>query len=259
MRTPSLVPGLPFKENATVLPGDARVHTFERQPYNWTSTVSAEIRQLEVAELLARLKDPSGAAINNQRYFNGIHEAGLGPKVDKMLVMAAIDFAIEHDLVGGDKSVAINVFQASATPEFFDEIKLFLNNRGLQPNDIVIELLEHETEITEAQVDAISYGQGHLGFHFALDDVDPRNDHDRKRVAAFGDSCDFLKLRREVARDCKNGIYPEDQYEADIAKITESLSLCIVAEGVPRQHQYRMSARIGATQSMFGDLAPLAY
>ena len=236
----------------TGLPGAATVLAYRSEPYHWTES-AGPIREIEIAELLVSLAGPDGAAIKNPKYFEAVHAAGLEAEVDKRIVPAAIDYAVENDLIGGNQVIAVNMFQASATPEFFDLVSERLSFHGLGTDQIMLELLEHQTEITNKHIEAVAYGRS-LGLNFALDDVDPRDPHDRERVRLFAPFCNIIKIKREVMRDVRNGLYDADQFEADLASLTEGQDVLVLAEGVPRKNHSEMPFSVNATQSMWVDL-----
>ncbi len=247
------------------LPEGALVTKFRPEPYNWTLS-AGPIQEIEISELLVTLVRPDGSTINNQKYFEAVHAAGLEAKVDKLLILAAIDFAVENDLIGQitigqnnehkvDRIIAVNVFQASFTRDLIDTVVERLAYHGLTPGYLMTEKLEHKTEITAAQIDAVEYGHS-LGLNLAIDDVDPRDPHDRDRVRVFGPYANIVKVKREVMRDVRNGLYDPLQFEADLASMIEGHSVLVVAEGVPRKHHDRMPLSVNATQSMWGDLPP---
>lgn len=253
-----LAPALkkPFiASSAPELPDNVTVHHFSAEHYRWTTTAGDEAQGVAIAELLVRMAHADGTPVNNQKYFVRQHQAGNEIEIDRKIVPAAIDFATKNDLIGGDKVIALNIFQASVSREMFEDVVDHLAEHELGAGHILFELLEHPTPITSSHVAAVAYGN-RLGFNFGIDDVDPRNPHDQERVRQFAPYCVILKIKREVMRDIRNGLYSPEQFEEDLGHMIGNNELLVVAEGVPRAHQPQMPPRVNATQSMFGDLAP---
>ena len=234
------------------LPGDAIVTGYRPQAYHWTAS-AGPMRELEISELLVTLARPDGSPIKNPAYFEAVHAAGQEAEADKRIIPAGIDYAVENNLVGENKRIALNMFQDSATREFMDDIAARLAFHGLSADKVMLELLEHKTPITLAHIDAVEYGRS-LGLNFALDDIDPRDPHDRERVRLFAPFCSIIKIKREVMRDVRNGLYDDAQFEADLEALTDGHPVLVVAEGVPRSHHGVMPASVNATQSLWGDL-----
>jgi len=236
------------------LPGNAVVQGFRPERYNWTSR-AGPVDEIEIAELLVSLVAPDGTPISNQAYFEAVHAAGRSAEVDALIIPAGIDFAFQNGLIGNNQVIAMNMFQASATFELFDNVYKRLAKYQLCPDDVMIELLEYKTEITQEQIDAVAYGH-ELGLGFALDDIDPRDPHDRERVAKFAPYCNVLKIKREVMEELEQGTYPRAQFEEDVAALAGNHNVLIVAEGITRALHSRMPFIVSATQSMWGELPP---
>jgi EAL domain-containing protein (putative c-di-GMP-specific phosphodiesterase class I) len=121
-------------------------------------------------------------------------------------------------------------------------------------SSFLFEILEHQTEITQEMHEALDLAVK-LGFPIALDDIDLRIPFDRERVFEFGDRCQIVKLRREVIRDYRNGLYPT--LPEDLHMLTQKCDVLILAEGVPFQLQDQVSnLPVSATQSMHDKVRP---
>lgn len=235
------------------LPGGARIASFEAQHYQAvTRDGEKEGNHPHIAEMLVRLEAVNGGKVNNQKFFESVHAAHLGAQVDRVIIRAGIDHAIEHGYCSARGSnglrPAFNVFQSTMSEKFVMDVAEQLDKKGMDPGSVVLELLEHQTNFTKKQRDGMILATT-VGITLALDDVDPRLEWDRNRMNQLAPSCAIVKLRREVLRDVNNGVYPREQFELDMQELSRGLNFQLVAEGVPKAHQDRMPHCVHYTQS----------
>lgn len=235
------------------LPGGVYILGYIPQAYNWTPQ-AGELREIKIAEMLVSLCDAQGKKVKNQGFFEGVHARGDEARVDKQIILSGIEYGIKHGLISPTAVAAFNVFPASLTKELVLDIKMKLSGHGMPASSFLFEILEHQTEITQEMHEALDLAVK-LGFPIALDDIDLRIPFDRERVFEFGDRCQIIKLRREVIRDYRNGLYPT--LPEDLHMLTQKCDVLILAEGVPFQLQDQVSnLPVSATQSMHDKVRP---
>ncbi len=227
------------------LPGDVTIVGYESQPYRMIDGTGHAPDREVISEQLVRMLHADGRKVNNQRFFESVHQMGIGPLVDETLLLAGIDYAVADGQFKDGKTAAYNMFTQSLDEGLLMKVGVRLANHGLDNRRIVIELLEYETPITRRYTQAVEFGHK-IGMRFVLDDVDPRESHDRYRVAVFGKHCEGIKMRREVMRDIENGTYQRKDLERDLAQLLLGKHLYIVFEGVPESRQHELKDDISS-------------
>jgi EAL domain-containing protein (putative c-di-GMP-specific phosphodiesterase class I) len=176
--------------------------------------------------------------------FLGAHEIGRGSEMDRHIVFRALNCALENDLF----PVAINVYLESAmNPEFVSNVLSYCDRHNIKTSDVALELLEHgKAPDLKADFSALKLATRN-GVRLALDDVDPREEGHRERLARLGPDCDIIKLDKKVAWAYEKGAYPE--LAAYVRGIKDRFnSPFIIAEGVHTDSIVVRDMPIDATQ-----------
>ena len=237
------------------LPGGAELTGFRAEPYKDLSRSGPE---QPIHEMLADLAHPEQNH-NNETYFKGIADQGLGHQVDRHIIFKALDAARERNLF----PVAVNIYLESALDhDFIDNVLDYLTHHKIDPRNLVLEILEHDNPSSSLDFSAMEKGRK-AGIRYAIDDYDPRRSltvdgvqrEDTLDVLA-ANGCTFVKLDKNVMWAYKSGRYPE--LPDVVAKIRHNYPhLKIIAEGVSLTYlQQNQHLAFDASQnSGWGDLA----
>lgn len=218
-------------------------------------------------ESLCHPTDASGKRYSIANISKLAYECGLSKTFDIMTSSLGIKKAVKT----GKIPITINISVESALdPEFFDEIYKRVLKRGLNPKDIIFEILEHDVEL-DADISHL-HALKRQGYRFALDDFGKGQSHDN-RLEVFGDIIDFIKIDGPYVRAYleetyhyksapnKNLLY----YPNDLADILEKIEkkglghIPIIAEFVQNMKEIEKLVPLGVTGYQSRDLKPKAF
>ena len=218
-------------------------------------------------ESLARPIDNDGKRYSISNISNLFYEKGLGVQFDTVTSSMGMKCA-------ENKPITLNIsVQSALNPEFFDGIKTRMEKNGLNPEDIIFEILEHDVD-PKANVEHLQALKNE-GFRFALDDFSISlkdktvSKENMNRVAAFGHIADFAKIDGPIVRALfeetyatqnrhgKNKTYTNLDFEITLHMIEASLpNAQIIAERVYNTKEANILFEKGITGVQGWDLKP---
>lgn len=149
-------------------------------------------------EALLRPEDKDGKKYSIARISQLFYDEGLAIEFDTVSSSLGLKAA-------KNKPVTLNVsVDTVLTPSFFDAIQTRMQRLGLNPQDVIFEILEHDVN-PDANIKHLERLQ-YQGFRFALDDfLLSKNDktiskESRNRIAAFGEIASYVKIDGPLVR-----------------------------------------------------------
>ncbi len=159
---------------------------FRMEPWHDVSLRSA-FSVGAISEMLLHVIRPETSDVNIRWAISAIYESGMAKELDQIIVASALQQAEAQR----GFPVAINISPESACHrDFWKELAPVLANYS--PHNLIFELVEEEYIPGEKEL-AVMAAARKMGYRFALDDVE-NNPRDEKRIEAFSDYIDFIKI-----------------------------------------------------------------
>ncbi len=158
-------------------------------------------------EALARPKDETGYNFPIHTIANQFYDENLSEEFDLLTCSMGMEFATKRPL-------SLNVAVKSIlNPSFCNQLEEMTKNYGLNNDDIIIEILEHDVALN-ADISHL-HEMKKRGFRFALDDISysPKDKatskENRNRITIFSSICEFAKIDGPLIR-----AYLENGYDS---------------------------------------------
>jgi diguanylate cyclase (GGDEF)-like protein len=201
--------------------------------------------RVEAIEALARWKRTGRELLLPTSFIPLADEVGLMVEIGRSVVREACSHARswqgllpEHD----DLTVNVNLAPTELhDPALVEAISAVLNETGLAPNRLVLEITELATTHRSEDVLAVLVGLRQLGVRIALDDYGAGNSSlSRLRQLPF----DMLKITRSFVAGVAER--SEDrEFVAAVVSMATAMGMDVVAEGIETAAQARVAAELG--------------
>jgi diguanylate cyclase (GGDEF)-like protein/PAS domain S-box-containing protein len=194
------------------------------------------------AEALVRLFDENGNVIGPDAFIPLAEETGLIHLLGKQVLRKSCEFVAKCNTKGVDLKVAVNVAAKQlADPGFATEVKQIIDEAGILPSSIELEVTEsalmHDFEQTRTILNSLAS----LGVTIALDDFGTGYSS-LSYLRQF--PLNVLKIDRSFVIDMDKEQQAYDIVTA-IVQLALSLDLTIVAEGIETKAHYDSLQELG--------------
>jgi diguanylate cyclase (GGDEF)-like protein len=206
--------------------------------------VALATREITGVEALVRWRHPTRGLIGPSDFVQLAEETGSILPLGRWVLAESCRQAVEWSAVsamGSDLTMSVNLSaQQLQEPTFVDDLKAILDETGLQPRQLVLEMTEtvmfHDTTTTLSRLEAIR----DLGVRIAIDD--------------FGTGYSSLgylrRFRVDILKIAREFIGPADREEewafaSAIVALGRSLGVTIIAEGIEDAGQLRRLRELG--------------
>ncbi len=207
------------------------------------SMASGEIRSFET---LARLENPQNGLLGPVEFLHVAQSLGIMPDIDFLAMQAALDLKVRLNAMSIQSvNISFNVSPAAlAHPDFMANLDCGLTTRGLQPQDITVELLEAVVpgaRHRKTPAGPLTAALGKAGIATILDDFGGGNAGLRHlgKLAING-----IKLDRALTDDILDNHTNRTILRA-ICTMCRDLDLDVVAKGVESAEHAALIAKLG--------------
>lgn len=207
--------------------------------------LDARTGRLAAFEALARWSRPEEGAVPPERFVPLAEEAGLIAELGRQVRRRAFAFAAALARRGARVPVAVNVSPVElAHHGFAAEIDAALDEAGLAPGDVILEITESLIHLRDGQgLDSLDALRAR-GFGLALDDFGKGfSSHVRLRRYPF----DRLKIDLGFAGDATADRQARAVVKS-LIKLGRSLGMTVTVEGVETAAQQALATRFGADE-----------
>ena len=199
-------------------------------------------KQIHGAESLVRIRDQHGNIIGPDDFIPLAEETGLIHEIGRQVLRKSCEFVARCSREGEDVKIAVNVAAKQlASLGFANEVKEIINNAGINPSSIELEVTESALMNDFEQTKIVLNELSALGVTLALDDFGTGYSS-LSYLKQF--PIDVLKIDRSFVIDMDKNIQSHDIVTA-IVNLAQSLGLKIVAEGIETQSHFNGLKALG--------------
>jgi diguanylate cyclase (GGDEF)-like protein len=204
---------------------------------HWQPIVNLKNSQVHTLEALVRWDRPGTGILLPKDFMAIAEESGLIVELGRWVIAAACSAGALTD----DRSVAVNIsVRQLRDVRFVDDLRDILNESGLPPERLILEVTEHsviDTAIVTAPLSRVR----ELGVRVALDDFGTGY----SSLALLPKlPVDIVKLDRAFMKEIVNS-EPTQAVVKSIVQLTSALNVMLIVEGVESDAQRKLLRSLG--------------
>jgi diguanylate cyclase (GGDEF)-like protein len=192
-------------------------------------------RTLVGVEALARWHHPEHGLLNAGRFIGLAVDTGLIAAMDRQLLELACHHAAGWQNMPGPPYVSVNLTAGRLhDPRLVGDVAQTLDDSGLAPHRLQLEITEHTTIGTDRDTVAILRSLAGLGVRIAIDDFGTGH---ANLACLHALPLHELKLAAVFARRPPNAAPAADRFLAGVVSLGHTLGLTVLAEGIESEAQ----------------------